>query len=76
MKFSDRRGFPDRDERFHAIDQRADLFLGGRIDGIQPMRARQVILLSGFRFDVLDLEWDDDQFAVGGQDKFAADIFR
>ena len=60
-----------RDKRLHTTEQRVNLFLCGGIDGVQPVRARQVVLLARLRFDVLNFKWDDDQLAIGSKDKFA-----
>ena len=47
---------------------------GRRIYRIQPMRACEIILFSRFGFDIIDLEGDNDQLVVSGQDQFTADI--
>ncbi len=53
-----------------------DLSTGGGIYRVQPVGARQVVLFPGFRSDVIDLERDDDQIAIGGQEQFTTDIIR
>ena len=65
-----------KDKRLNNFNQRPDLLLGGGIDGIQPVRARQVIPDPRLRLDVLELKGDDSQFAVGCQTKFPGDVVR
>ena len=65
-----------RKEGANVADQRVDLILRGRIHRVEPVRARQVVLFPRFRDNVIDLEWDNDQITIGGQDQLTTYIIR